>query len=341
MRIFDKFKLYDEELGAEGPADAGAGEANEAPDTDPNSENFDFDAWMAEDENNEEVEAEAEAEEEEVEEEEAPAEEAKEEEEAETEEKPEEAEKYELTVNGEKVEYDPSNKDENIKWIQMGMSAHQKWKEAADMQKQSNQFIQALKSNPRDILENPALGIDMVSLAEEVLYERLEEEGLSDREKALRKENRELKSAKHKEMLEQQKREQQARQEQENQRVENIKSALDKAGLPTSIDVVNHTLNYMQNAIDAGTPNVSPELVLDYVRKDYNDAQREHFSKFTVEQLTDLLGKDMIEKIREHNVKAALETRKKAPPKKVVSKKSKKEEADQRHIGDLSSWLNR
>jgi hypothetical protein len=69
-----------------------------------------------------------------------------------------------------------TSKEQMIQWAQKGMGSDQKFNEAAKMRQQSEKLIQLLRENPRKILEDPRIGIDLKKLAQEVLWEQIQQE---------------------------------------------------------------------------------------------------------------------------------------------------------------------
>jgi hypothetical protein len=312
---------------------------------------FDIDAYLAEDEeveNESEEEKAEENEEVESEIEDTPEKESSEEVNTEKEEEKEEheenenTEKWQLKVEGQEVEYDPNNIEETKAWMQKGMSAQKKWEEAAAVRNEANKFMENLKSNPREILENPALGIDLVSIAEEVLYEKLEEEKMTPAERKLRSENRELRAAQHKKDIEAQQAQIQAQKEQQQRTMQEIQSTLEDSGLPVSHDNINKSIQYMRQAINAGLTNVNPKSVLDFVKRDFMAEQQSFIRGLDEGQLSELLGKDLLDKINADHMQKLKKMAPKPPQEKAKPQTAPKQSQKQREfVGDLSSWLER
>lgn len=330
MRLF-RDKLLEEEMGAEGPTSEGGSEEEAAVE----EGGFDFDAWLSDDEDADDVDVDGEEADEEEEEE--PA--AEEEEAPAEEEKPApETEKWTLKIDGEEVEYDPSNVEDTKAWVQKGMAAQKTWQEAGKIRQQTNQFIESFKSNPRALLENPALGVDAVKLAEEILYDRLQEEGMSESEREMRQKLREYEAKEHGKFLEQRKQEQEQKRAEQERTIQSVRQTLEASGIPATQENIQTAFKYMADAQQAGLVEVDPTAVMDFVKRDFTSKQREYLGNMDVEKLMEFLGQDKVEAIRKHNVQKILEKRK-APKPKATAKSKKKEEPN--YVGDLSDWLNR
>jgi len=327
-----KYKLLSEEEGAE-PATTEGGSEEVSETTE--EKDFDFDAWLQDDADEDDVDVDEDV----AEDEEEPVEEEKEESEPEPEpEKEKELEKWTLKVDGEEIEFDPGNEEKTKEWVQKGMAAQKTWQEAGKIRQQANQFMENFKNNPRQILENPALGIDVVKMAEDILYEKIEEETMSDSEKRMRAELKELRAKEHQKQLEEQQEEARAAKERQTQTLNEIKEVLGASGLPVSQDNINTTVKYMKEAIAAGIGHVNPQTVMEYVKRDFQGQQKQFISSMQIEQLVEFLGKDVVDQIRQHNVQQVLKTRKTVAPKAAPSKPKKKEP---NYVGDLADWLNR
>ena len=330
-----KYPFLDEEVGAEGPTSEGGEEVVAAEESEGGEESFDFDAWLNDDEDEEEVDEEAEVEDEE----EVDAEEEEEVEEVveEKEEEPEVPETWTLKVDGEEIAYDPKDVEQTKTWVQKGMAAQKTWQEAGKIRNQVNKFVEDFKTNPRALLENPVFKIDAVKVAEEILYDKLQEENMSESEKQMRAELRELRAKEQGKLIEEQQRQAQENQRRNEEILQNIQDNLKAAGLPVNQDNVDLVATYFNEARDAGQP-VEVKDVMDYVKRDFQAKQKEYVNSLGVEQLMEFLGKDTVDKIRQHNVKKVIEKRKAAAPKKVAKPAKKSEKP---RIGDLSDWLNR
>lgn len=219
------------------------------------------------------------------------------------------------------------------------MAAQKTWEAAGKIRNQASQFMESFKQNPRALLENPALGLDPVKIAEEILYDKIAEEQMSDSEKAMRAKLREYEAKEQAKLLEEQQNEAKAQKERNQQTLNRINEVLEASGLPQTRDNISKTIEYMRKAQDAGITDVSPESVMEYVRNDFTSTQKSYISSFKIEQLIDFLGKDVVDQIRKHNVQQALANRQAAAPKPTQTKPKPKKEPN--HVGDLSDWLNR
>lgn len=210
-----------------------------------------------------------------------------------------EARKFKLKAQGREMEL---SEEDLLKHASMGLSAQEKWQEAAQLRKANEAFLRQLQSDPLSVLQNPALGLDIKQIAMDLIRRDLEEGMLSPEEKRQRDMEQELEGYRSKGKAEQERvqREQQAQADQ--QWAESTKASvvdgLKATGLPYTQFTWNSTLQYMAAAIDAGYDDVSPEQVMHLVKRDYQQAF-ESFYQLPPDQLLQHLGQQNIDKIQQ------------------------------------------
>lgn len=209
------------------------------------------------------------------------------------------AAKRKLKYKGEVREYDES---EYEKLASLGIHANEKMQEAAAMRKQTEKFIEALRTNPRAILSHPSLGINLQEIATELLWEQAQQAQMSPEEIEYRRNLEELERYRETEKAEKQ-RQAQARQEamEEHFRQDyarQITSVLDTAGLPKSDWTVTQMSKYMRQALRQGFKDVTPSDIVHLVKQDYMAIQRDLYSNSDGNQLIDIMGEDVVDKIR-------------------------------------------
>ena len=80
---------------------------------------------------------------------------------------------FKVKINGEDIEV---SEEELKAGYQTRKASDEKFREAAMSKKQAEEFINLLRTNPRKVLSNPNLGIDVRKFAEEYLVEQMEDE---------------------------------------------------------------------------------------------------------------------------------------------------------------------
>ena len=177
--------------------------------------------------------------------------------------------KMKLKVDGRNEEL---SEEEVIKWAQMGRAAQSRFQEAAAMRKQAEDFIQMLKTNPRAVLENKNIGVDLRKFAEDYLGEQLRAQQMTPEQRRIKEledslKAKEAQEAEGKKTAEQRQHDAEIAQYQQEYDI-SIPQAIEKAGLPKTPYTVKRITDYMISALNNGV-DVSPDAVTEMVRQDY------------------------------------------------------------------------
>ncbi len=218
---------------------------------------------------------------------------------------------WKLKVGGKDVEVDEA---ELLKRAQMGMSADQKWQEAAQVKKQTDAFIQLLQRDPAKALEQ--MGFDVDKMAEERIQHRIAEMQKSpeqiEKEK-IQRELSEIKAERERERMEVQEREKARLQDQYAVEIENdISSALDSNsfGFPKTPYVVKRIADTMILAVQEGIrtnnaklKNITAKDVLPIVQEEIKRELGEMYAASPDDVFEQLIGKDRLNKYRKGKIK--------------------------------------
>lgn len=196
---------------------------------------------------------------------------------------------------------DPKAIEYMKKQIQMSKLAQSKSQEFSKLQQEAVDFLKELKSNPRKVLSDPSIGIDLKKLAVEMIEEEVANSKKSpeqlEREK-LETELKELKKEREKEKEESKTREFERLQKQELERYDVLMGqALEKSNLPKSPYIVKKMADYMLMAINAGH-DVTPDDVLPLVEEEMKSDLKEMFAIMPEDVIENFIGKDVFEKVR-------------------------------------------
>lgn len=237
------------------------------------------------------------------------ADEGEEKPEAKAEKKPKpEIEKFK--VNGREVEVDVSDKAKVRTLIQKGLAGDEAMAKSAKVTKQAEAFIAALRDNAIGVLTNPKLGVDQKNLRaalEKHLYELVKFETATPEEQNAIKERQELERYR-----EQQQKVESAKKAQERTKAKEAYQrditpkfieAIEAAELPATDFTLFQMTRYMRAARARGMKTITPADVAPLVRRDYEKAQRQLFSRYDGEELIKRVGEEHAEKV----VKAKLE----------------------------------
>lgn len=218
--------------------------------------------------------------------------------------------RYKVKVDDTEDEVD---EDELVRGYQRARASNMKFEEAAKIRKQAEKFIETLRTDPRKILANPKLGLDFKKLAEEYLAEQYEQELLSPEEIEQRKKDRELEEYRSKEQSAQKKQEQE-REEQLKEFLrgdyeKKIIGALEKVQIPKTDACIKRMISYAKKNIQNGY-DLPMEDIAELVREDYLSDVKQMFSSLEGDQLLQMLGNDIADKIRKSDLQKLKSSRK-------------------------------
>ncbi len=254
---------------------------------------------------------------------------------------------FELKVNGKakKVDIDLDNEDQIKQYLSKALAADEKFEEAAKYRKQSESLVEMLQKNPLAILKNPALGLDIKKLAEQVLLEDLEEEQKSPEQKKLEEYERKLaayekeKTEKEEALKKAQLAEAQRKQEQEIE--ESLIKALESNDIPAEPYFMRRVADVWQSAVESGWEDATLEDIMPYVKKRMDVDFRSLIDKHKdPEKLEKLLGKDVLTNYRKANVSKVKTAPKTASQVATETAKGdeKKEQPKKYKISDIAGW---
>lgn len=218
--------------------------------------------------------------------------------------------KYNIVVDGnaEDVEFDPGNEEEVKRYLQKGKSADRKFQEAASLRQAAMEFIADLKKNPRKVLSDPNIGLDVRKFAEQVLQEEITEMEKSPEQRerdALKKELEEIKAQKKEQEESAKKANFEKLQIQEQQRLEtDITTALDMGGIPKTPRTVRNMAEMMMIALENNI-NLSAKEVAQVIKSNNISEFKEILNNLSDDQMDDFLGKEVLARIRKKNMARA------------------------------------
>ena len=224
--------------------------------------------------------------------------------------------KLKLKVDGQELEEElPFDLDDNpeaveymTRQLQLSKVAQKRMAEYSQLQKEAVSLVETLRKNPRKVLSDPSIGIDVKQLAAQIIEEeianaqkspeQLEKERLENELKSLQEEReREREEAREKEFS--------RLQEMEYERYDTlISKAIETSDLPKSPYVVKKIADYMLLGLNEGI-DVSPEDVLPLVRDEIQNDLREMFAVMPDEVIEKIVGKDVFNRVRKKNVAKA------------------------------------
>lgn len=215
--------------------------------------------------------------------------------------------KYKIKVdkNEEELEFDPHNDEEVTKHLQMSRASQKRMNEASEIRKAALDFITELKKNPRKVLSDPSIGVDVKKFAEQIMNEQIAE--LEKTPEQRKQEDMEKRladaEAKAKQFEEDNKTKefQRLQAEHERQLTDEISAALDVGGIPKTPRTVARMAEMMMialtNNIDLSVKDIVP-IVKNHTMTEF----KEIMGALSDDQLEDFIGKEVIGRIRKKNV---------------------------------------
>ena len=251
-----------------------------------------------------------------------------------------------LKVDGKEEVMDlPFDADEKTaEWlkrhIQPTRAAQKRFQEVSTEKKRLEQALANLKNDPASALQ--ALGVDAGQFAEQYMIKKLEEQEMTPEQREARRLQNELAQYKNQEKQRKEQAEASARKEAQQAKLveytEKITKALETSGLPKSDATQRRMAEYMlmntQNNMD-----LPMESIVEMVREDYLADLKDMFHNASGDQLLNILGKDLADKIR----KSDLAQLKQAPKAKVaeIQNDTPKKKKDPGYVspGDFRDFL--
>lgn len=217
---------------------------------------------------------------------------------------------YKLKVDGRErsVKLDLNDDAEVLKYLQKAEASDKRFQEAAEVRKAAMTFIDELKKNPRKVLSDPNIGVDLRKFAEDIMNEQIAEMEKSpeqrEREK-LQKELEQLKAqAKEKEDAWKKSEFERLQVEHERQLETEISAALDVGGLPKTARTVKNMAEMMMIALEHGI-DLSAKDIAPIIKTTTLSEFKEIVNSLADDQLEDFLGKEVIGRLRKRNVAKA------------------------------------
>ena len=223
------------------------------------------------------------------------------------------SEMYDVKVNGKMVRM---SRQEVLDHASMSHTANSKFDEASKLRKEVDKIISTAKTNPIEALMNPALGLtkDQIRTAFEHWYnqEYIEPETLTVDQKKIKEYEMKLKKYEEEESQKKQQAEHEENEKMTTQQREYLQTqiieAIDKSGLPKSKDVVKKIAFYMRQNLINGW-DAPMDMIIKQVKADRQSMLRDDVQNSNAEQIIELLGDDVVNKIREHDLKRLRERR--------------------------------
>lgn len=217
---------------------------------------------------------------------------------------------WKLKDGDEEFDFDASDEEAVKREVMKARAANKRFdqaaqekREAAKLRGEAEQAFQMLRDPKtlRQILQDPRVGVDIKKMAEEIVWEQIQEQQLSPEQKAQRENERKLaeyeaRDAKTKEEH-QTKAQAEAQGRYEASYEQKIMKALDAGSIPKTPAAVSRMAEYLMKSVEHGY-DLTPEDLVDQVRSDLTTDITSILGAASGEQLLALLGEANAEKLR-------------------------------------------
>lgn len=191
------------------------------------------------------------------------------------------------------------------KHLQMSKLSQSKSQEYSTLEKQAVEFIQALKKNPRAVLQDPTIGLDLKKLAAEIIEEEIENSKKSPEQLKLEKAENELKRIKSEREQEKEDNRKKSQEQLEQQYFDKyqtqLNTALDKSTLPKNEYVRNQLIDLMVLAAESKI-DVNVDDLVPIVEADFKAMLKTMFDISPEDVIESIVGKENINKVRKKNI---------------------------------------
>lgn len=255
--------------------------------------------------------------------------------------------KFKVKIDGkeEDMEVDLNDEASLQKHLQMSRASQKRMQEAQELRKSAEEFITLLKTNPRKVLSDPNINVDLKKLAQEYIDEQI-----SNAQKSPEQLEKEKIQKEFEELKERVKKEEETRKQREFERLTreheekiqvNIESALRTSDLPKTPYTVRKMAEMMMLALQNNV-DLSPQDLAPIIRKQMQSDIKELFGAASDDVLEELVGRERIASIRKKKV-AAVKSQQVAQTASSVKSGAEKpaatEKSEQKKI-DMKKWLN-
>jgi len=206
------------------------------------------------------------------------------------------------------IDDDPKVVEYMTKQLQLAKASQRSMQEKSQLEKEVGAFIEELKKNPRKILSDPRVSVDLKKMAAEIIEEEIEQSRKSpeqiEKEK-LESRLRELEEERKKEKEELKARELERHTEQQMLQYDQMMTkALEKSDLPKSPYIVKKMADYMLLGLNNDL-NLTPDDVVPLVREELQNDLKEMFAVMPDEVIEAVVGKEVFNRVRKKNVAKA------------------------------------
>lgn len=208
---------------------------------------------------------------------------------------------HKITVDGSEMEVDD---DELKRGYSHNKAAEKKMQEAAMSKKEAAEVMRMLREQPKEAMRR--LGLNPRQFAEMVINEELQEAMLSPKDRELRDYKAQVARYQADEQRAMQEYKQQQQEAETARLTEQIQTqmidALQSSGIPQTSYTVMRIIHYMEAADKAGFHDITPQDVIEHVKKDYYSDFKAYLGAVPEDAIEALLGSDVVGRIAKSTV---------------------------------------
>lgn len=212
--------------------------------------------------------------------------------------------KYQLKVDG-KIQEMELGDDEVAVRLQKSMGAEKRMQEAAQLRKQQQEWIEALKADPFSALKDPAFGVDLEKLAEDRLIQKYRESQMPEHERRLLEKEREISQYKQREAQVKAQQEAKVRGEMEQRVFQEMERDFAEALAGEELPKNRQTMVLMAEVARANLEHgieLTPKQMASEVNARMRDMNSHVIRQLKGEQLAKYLGDDVVKEILRHSI---------------------------------------
>ncbi len=218
--------------------------------------------------------------------------------------------KLKIQVDGDESEEEFDwNDDKKLKEMaQLAKVAKKRMAEKAETDKNVQEFLTALREDPRSVLSDPRIGIDIKKFAAKIIEEEIENSAKSPEQLRAEELQKELEKLKKEKESESKKREEEtfAKMEQDafDKYDRELNQVLEANKIPKNPYYIKKMANYMTLAVQNGI-DVSPAEIMPLIQQEITSEFQQLIGVLPLDAVEDFVGKDVIKQIRKKYIDKA------------------------------------
>lgn len=224
--------------------------------------------------------------------------------------------KLKIKYNGKEMEEDlpfeipddPKAVEYMQKQLQLAKLSQSKSQEFSKLQKEAIEFIEQLRKNPKAILSDPTIGLDLKKFAAEIIEEEIENAKKTPEQIELEKAKAELKRIKEEREKDEAERKELERQRLTEEAFKNyetqVESALEKSDLPKTPYTVKKMADWMMLGLENNV-DISPAEAAELVKEEMHNDLKQMFAVMPEDVIEQIVGKETFNRVRKKNLAKA------------------------------------